>query len=117
MNGPRVVGVGGEAAVAWYTEAGGPRVLLKRGDAKPIVISETALGRVDLVARGDDLTVSWMESSGEIRVQRLGAKPVTVAKVPPKRPSGIPRMAPAGDGVVVAWTDPEARRVRATIVR
>lgn len=118
MNGPRVVADGKEAAVAWYTEATGkPRVLVKRGSKEPVVLSETALGRVDLVARGEDLYVSWMEDTGEIRIQKLGGKPTIVARVSPKRSSGYPRMAIVDDGILVAWTDPEARRVRTTVIR
>jgi hypothetical protein len=113
VNGPRVVAAGKEPAVAWFTEAGGkPRVLVKRGDAEPVVISETAIGRVDLIARGDDLYVSWMEASGEIRLQRLGGTPTAVAKVSPQRASGMPRMGAMKDGILIAWTDPEAKRVR-----
>lgn len=118
MNGPRVVADGKEPAVAWYTEATGkPRVLVKRGSKEPVILSETALGRVDLVARGEDLYVSWMEESGEIRIQKLGGEPVVVAKVPPKRSSGYPRMALTDDGILIAWTDPEAGRVRTTVIR
>ncbi len=127
MNGPRAASRGKEAAVAWFTAAGGgPRVLLARspdggksfGEAA-VVSGEDPIGRTDVafLAHGADgsLLVSWLERVGdkaELRLRRAApdgalSPAATAATVPDSRASGFPRLAPLpGGGALLAWTDP-----------
>ncbi|MCI0342711.1 MAG: hypothetical protein L0216_16485 [Planctomycetales bacterium] len=134
MNGPRAASRGEEVAVAWFTAAGGPRVLAARSRdggksfGEPAVVSAgDPIGRADAAYLSDgSLLVSWLERVGdkaELRVRRLApdgaiSEPATAATVPDSRASGFPRLAALpGGGALLAWTDPaRPSRVRTAVV-
>lgn len=123
-----------KTAVAWYTEAGGePSVRLAVSTDGGTNFAPPAdldggepLGRVDACFLADgSVAVSWLErvaAGAELRVRRVAPdgsmdKPVAVATVSASRASGVPRIAPFGTGVLVAWTEPGAvSRVRVAVV-
>ncbi|HEX6588169.1 MAG TPA: hypothetical protein VF039_04025 [Longimicrobiales bacterium] len=129
VNGPAVAAHDNVVAVAWFTAANDtPRVQLafsRDGGAHfglPFRIDEGQPGgRVDVVMLDErTAVVSWIEEgepAGSVRLRTVsldrGIGPArTIADVPAARASGFPRMVPAGAGVVIAWTDVDARRVR-----
>jgi thiol-disulfide isomerase/thioredoxin len=133
VNGPRVDARGDDLVVAWFTAARDvARVQVAFSEAAgfgaPIVVDVARddvapLGRVDVLwLDEDEAVVAWIGASGdaaEIRLQRVGREglvglPVAVSKTTADRASGFVAMAPAGDGVVVAWPEPgEPSRIRA----
>jgi hypothetical protein len=133
VNGPALDARGRAVAVAWFTApAGTGEVKLAfstdagQSFASPMRIDGgEAVGRVDVVLRSaDEAIVSWLEKTpagSELRVRRarrgtLGP-PLVVAATSAGRASGVPRMDRAGDGLIVAWTDPgPPARVRVTRV-
>jgi hypothetical protein len=130
VNGPALAARGDTVAVAWFTAAGGmPRVYAAFsvdggatfGPRREVDDGRPA-GRVDVAWWGDAVLVSWIEEtaeSGDLRVRELrldggrGGSTV-VAGMPATRAAGFPRLAAAGNTVVVAWTVPgEGGGVRA----
>lgn len=133
VNGPAVDAIGRRVVVAWFTAAGDTArvnvafsedagasfgAAIRADDGDPT-------GRVDVHMRSDgSALVSWLErteEAGAVRVRRITAEgrqgpAVTVAESTTARASGFPRMAPIGDDLLIAWTDPEATRVRVAIV-
>lgn len=125
VNGPALAASGERVALAWFTAADdSARVQLTLSkDAgstwgPALTLDDTTpIGRVDvaLLASGD-VAVSWLDASGDdavLVVQRVSASgavgaPVEVARTDASRSSGMPRIVAQGDGVLVAWTDPEA---------
>ncbi len=134
MNGPALAARGKTVWAVWYTEGDEetPRVCAARSKDRgksfdaPVTISEgSPLGRVDVVVLADGSSlVSFLEDGGEgkqasLRVRRILADgaltpPVEVAKVPPRRSSGFPRMTASREGALIAWTErgDKTRRVR-----
>ncbi len=122
VNGPAVAAEGDVVALAWFTAAGErPRVQVAfSGDSgasfePPIEVdSERPLGRVD-VALGPDgaAYVSWLatvEEAAEIRLRRVtpggaAGEALRIAGTTSTRAAGVPRMARAGDDLLVTWTD------------
>jgi hypothetical protein len=123
VNGPQVSARGSRVAVAWFTAARDtPRVNLAFSDdagatwGAPVRVDEgDPAGRVDVEVLDDGgALVSWVERAGGgagTRLRRIGADgtpgpalPVDTAGA--KGGSGFPRMARAGDAVVLAWTRP-----------
>lgn len=129
VNGPQAAADGDRVAVAWYTgadstaqvkvafssDAGatfGPPARVDGGNPE---------GRVDVVLLADGgALVSWIERTGEkeaqVRVRRVGpdgrmGEPRTVAGSSAARSSGFPRMVPAGEHLVFAWTAPGEQSV------
>lgn len=119
-NGPAVAAGGRDVAVAWFTAAGDrARVhaaFSSDGGATfsaPVVVDDgTPAGWADVVRLDDGrVLVSWLEKTtlgnGDIRVREVsrgGRGPaITVASSSSGRATGVPMMARAGDGVVVAW--------------
>lgn len=134
VNGPQADADGDRVAVAWFTGADStPQVKVAfSSDAGATFAPPTRVdggnpeGRVDVVLLADGALVSWIERTGEkeaeVRVRRVGAdgrmgEPRTVAGSSSARASGFPRMVPAGENLVFAWTAPgDSSRVRAASV-
>lgn len=135
VNGPSISADGRRVAVAWFTAANdSPRVRVAfsedAGATFPAVFdvsSGAPVGRVDveLVESGAAL-VSWIERTeggAEVRVRRIApdgalGRPLTVTTTSAERASGFPRMARAGDEVVLAWTEPGTpSRVRVSVAK
>jgi hypothetical protein len=120
VNGPAVDARGDAVVVAWFTAPDVPRVRIAfsgdggRSFGSPIdVASGRIAGRVDVLLLPDGrAVVSWLtDVSGaeEIRAQpftRAGpaGRSVVIADTGVDRSSGFPRMAVAGDGLLIAWT-------------
>jgi hypothetical protein len=136
VNGPAIdAGADGRSlAVAWFTGAADTarvRVAFSTdagatfGDPVRVDAGNPA-GRVDVELLDDGTAVAtWVERAGEgaevlaRRVWpdgRMGV-PATVARSSAARTSGFPRMARAGSALWLAWTDPEAGRVRVARAR
>ncbi|HEV3048675.1 MAG TPA: sialidase family protein, partial [Longimicrobium sp.] len=134
VNGPQADADGDRVAVAWYTGADSTlqvKVAFS-SDAGATFGTPTRVdagnpeGRVDVVLLRDGALVSWIERTGEkeaeVRVRRVGTdgrmgEPRTVAGSSSARASGFPRMVPAGENLVFAWTAPgDSSRVRAASV-
>lgn len=123
VNGPAIVANGEAVAVSWFT---GARDTAKvqvafSSDAgttfgAPIRVDEgRPAGRVGIQWIGSDVLVSWLErAAGDtafVRVRRVGrdgrvGDPITVSTSSGSRSSGFPRMVPADNGVILAWTIP-----------
>ena len=135
VNGPQAAAEGDRVVVAWYTGADSTQQVKVAfsGDAGATFGAPARVdggnpeGRVDVVLLADGAAlVSWIERTGEkeaeVRVRRVGpdgrmGPPRTVAGSSSARSSGFPRMVPAGDNLVFAWTAPgEQSRVRAAQV-
>jgi hypothetical protein len=135
VNGPSVDADGDRVAVAWFTMIkDAPRVSVAFStDAgasfgRPIQVDEgSPFGHVGVVVLGDgSAVVSWLEKTakgGEVKARRIhpdGARgdAVTIAPSSAARATGFPRMARAGDEVVVAWTDSASpARVRTAVMK
>ncbi|HYP29881.1 MAG TPA: sialidase family protein [Blastocatellia bacterium] len=135
VNGPSVAADGKRVAVAWFTAAGEtPRVRVAFSDdagasfGKPVQVDDAApVGRVNVLMLPDGAAlVSWLErtaSGAEVRVRRVAPNgsrdgSLKVAESNAARVSGFPRMARAGDEIVIAWTEPGASpRVRTAIIK
>lgn len=132
VNGPQAAADGDRVAVAWYTGADSTaqvKVAFSSDagatfGAPARVDGGNPEGRVDVVLLDDGgALVSWIERTGEkdaqVRVRRVGAdgrmgEPRTVTGSSSARSSGFPRMIPAGENLVLAWTAPgEPSTVRA----
>ena len=135
VNGPQADADGDLVAVAWYTGADSvPQVKVAfSGDAGATFGNAARVdggnpeGRADVILLADGAAlVSWVERTqgqgAEVRIRRVApdgtmGEPRTVAGSSAARSSGFPRMVPAGDNVVFAWTAPgERSRVRAARV-
>ncbi|HEV7671114.1 MAG TPA: sialidase family protein [Thermoanaerobaculia bacterium] len=126
VNGPAVAASGRKVAVAWFTGAPSPRVLLAFSDdsgatfSPPIPLdTETPLGRVDLVLdRQGSAIVSWLgqepgkSERSALRLRRVSpsdesAPAITLATTSSARANGFPRLLLAEDrNLMVAWTEP-----------
>jgi hypothetical protein len=135
VNGPAAAAQGDQLAVAWFTAAeGDPRVLLAFSTdagasfAAPLRLDGgDPLGRVDLLLLDDgDALVTWLERTddgAEIRLRRVGRggelhAPTVVSVTSAARASGFPRLARAGEEVVLAWTEAgDPSRIRTASLR
>ncbi len=126
VNGPAVAALDRRVAVAWFTGAPSPRVLLAFSDdsgatfAPPIPVdTDRPLGRIDLALDGQGAAiVSWLgrEPGGAarsaLRLQRIApvgpsAPAITVATTESSRASGFPRLLLADrEHVMIAWPEP-----------
>ncbi len=138
VNGPALAADGDRVALAWFTMANEtPRVKLAFSEdagatwSKPQVVDDgKPIGRVDVaLPRGTrgvaSAVVSWLEQAeggASVRVRRMsaagGTSPsVAVAGTSVARSSGFPRLAVAGDGLLVAWRDAaEPPRIHTALV-
>jgi len=126
VNGPAVAALGRRVAVAWFTGAPSPRVLLAFSDdsgstfAPPIPVdTDKPLGRIDLAldSKGDAI-VSWLgrepgaSTRSVLRLRRMApsgpsAPAITVATTEGGRASGFPRLLLADEGhLMIAWPEP-----------
>lgn len=122
VNGPAVSAAGPNVVVSWFTmrDGVGHAYAAFSRDAgrtfgSPIRLDdEASLGRVDVELLEDGRAVgAWLEYAGdrtEWRIRLLTADgrrgpATTIAKVTSSRSSGYPRMARAGQELVLAWTD------------
>lgn len=121
VNGPKVVAIDNDIAVAWFTAVNDtPQVKVvfsNNGGAdfsEPILISNTdTLGRVDIVlVNKDNAIVSWMETINNItylkaiKVDKFGKKhkEIFVSKMGESRKTGFPQMERVGNDIYFAWT-------------
>ncbi len=136
VNGPSAVRASDQIATAWTTVAGGvPRVKLAWSTddggsfGAPVEVdaptdSTSPLGRVDLAPIGqDEVAVVWLQAEGDVgrvllrraRADGLVGPALEVGTTTADRKSGFPRVALAGEELLVAWTDPrleQSLRVR-----
>ena len=131
VNGPAVAARGRDVAAAWFTGAPDrPRVLLAQSRDAGATFGESVAiddagpaGRAAVILEpGGDAIVAWVavhQREGLLEVRRaapdgrLGApRPVSPIRLP--RSSGFPRLARAGDRLLVCWVDAgEPLRIRA----
>lgn len=116
VNGPSLDVLGDVVVAAWYTAPNpgiGSTVYVAFSE-EPIKISDSILGRVDVVLIDKDTaTVCWIEPNEDLASVMLADVEVdgtiqnrrTVAQVSPTRSSGFPRLAVVDGGILVAWTD------------
>ena len=134
VNGPAIATSGRDVVVAWFTLAEQrPTVRVAfSGDAgatfdNPIEVdaphdARSPLGRVDVVIdRPGEAIASWLAAErddGSVLVRRIyrdgrvGAE-LAIASTSAARNSGFARMDALGSDLVLAWTDPRARKLRA----
>ncbi len=123
VNGPMLSAKDRTAAVAWFTvqQDQGQAFTAFSSDAgrtwgSPIRLDDSAaLGYVDVELLDDGAALtSWVEArpqqAPEVRVRRVDASgmrgaAVTIAGTSGGRPTGSPRIARAGDQVLLAWTE------------
>jgi len=135
VNGPALAAAGDRVAAAWFSGARDTsRVWVAFSDdggarfGAPVRVDEgDPLGRAHVVLLpGGDALVGWLEARGKealFQVRRVAgdgrAGPVmTVARTATARSSGFPRIARAGDQVIVAWTEAgKPSQVRTAIAR
>lgn len=138
VNGPAAAAHGGEVAVAWYSEgSGAPVVSLARSSdggatfAAPLRIDggPAVLGRVALARARDAWWVAWLREDAGVqslhlaRVDRAASRVEQGTRIATLtgrgRGTGVPQLAPDGDGVRVAWTDvvEGAPRLHGALVR
>lgn len=129
VNGPAVAALDRRVAVAWFTGAPSPRVLLAFSDdsgatfAPPIPVdTDKPLGRIDLALdRQGDAIVSWLgrapgTTTGTPRSALLlkrmapsgpAAPAITVTTTEASRASGFPRLLLADEAhLMIAWPEP-----------
>ncbi len=126
VNGPAVAASGRRVAVAWFTGAPTPRVLLAFSEdsgatfSKPVLMdADKPLGRVDLVLdREGGAIVSWLgrepgePASSALRLRRVepsgaAGTAITVSTTAADRASGFPRLLLADEEhLMVAWAVP-----------
>ena len=125
VNGPRADAIGNNLAIAWFSmkeNKGEVKIIFSEdGGAtfkKTIRVDEgKAIGRVDVVMLDEETAMlSWMEDSTikAIKVHADGTKaqPVIVAESSESRSSGFPQMTKAGNKLIFAWTDNQAKTIR-----
>ncbi len=130
-DGPSIASDGDHVAIAWLTRAADlPKVQIAlsadegRNFASPVRLdSGNPLGRPSVVRFDESSYLAvWLEkvsnAQAEIRLMRVGrsgkiTSPLSVATVPSGRAAGFPKVAVAGDQVLVAWRD---QRVRAAVL-
>lgn len=123
VNGPQLAARGERVALAWFTAAGGtPRVWLAFSEDGGASFGDPAavdrglpLGRVDVALLPDgSAVVAWLEAGEEtpgLYLRRVGPDAaleasVLLAELPGARPTGFPRLALAGEALLVGFTDP-----------
>lgn len=126
VNGPAVAASGRRVAVAWFTGAPAPRVMLAFSEDSGATFSpptpidtDKPLGRVDLVLdREGNAIVSWLghepgaPGRTALRLRRVdpagsSTPAIAVSTTSADRASGFPRLLTADEGhLMVAWTEP-----------
>jgi hypothetical protein len=130
VNGPRCEAIGNTLVIAWFTMAGDTPavnvVFSSDGGASfgtPIRVAHgNTIGRVDVVLLDEERAlISWMEGSN-IMVTTVSEKgtmsaPTLVASSSESRSSGFPQLTKCAGGVMMAWTDAEAKTVKTAKLR
>lgn len=134
VNGPRIAAHGNQVAVVWFTEADDHRrVLLAHSsdsghifNSPQLIAENSTAGRADLLfTDGGELFVSWLDArdeAGHVMLRQIGQDgsskpPITAGITTSSRSSGFPRIAYAGDSILVAWTQTDPLiRVRTALV-
>ena len=126
VNGPAVAATERRVAVAWFTGAPTPRVLLAFSEdsgatfSEPLLLdTDKPLGRVDLVLdRQGNAIVSWLgrdpvdPARSALRLRRMvpsgpSAPPITISTTGADRASGFPRLLLLDEEhLMVAWVVP-----------
>lgn len=136
VNGPAVSANGDRVVSAWFTapnDSAMVRIAFSEdaGDTfgEPIRVDDgSPVGRVDVALLDDgSAAVTWLEQVGtdgaEVRLRRVepGGRrsgSSVIAGSSAARTSGFPRMAPAGNALLFAWTQPgDDARVRTAIAQ
>ncbi len=132
VNGPAIDAAGDQVAVVWYTQgSGAPEVRFARSTDGGQTFSRALsldplnpMGRVDVIVDESGCAlVSWIGrtdgDSAALHYASIGldnqpSEVRTVAEISATRPSGFPRMARYGSGLLIAWTElsAESSRVR-----
>lgn len=127
VNGPRVAASGDRVAVAWFTgadETSQVKLALSADGGEsfgePVIIADgNNLGRADLLLTDEgSVYVSWLANNnnlGEVTLRKVSpdgsmSDPFRVGVTDVSRSSGFPRMADAGEFILVAWTQTEPNR-------
>ena len=114
VNGPSIDANDSTLAIAWYTAPENKPAVYVAFSETPIKISDSILGRVDIVVVAKDTAVvTWLKPSGETASVMLATvhsdgtieNKKEIAKVSPSRSSGFPRIAKVDGGILLAWTD------------
>ena len=119
VNGPSIDAIGNDSVVAWYTAPENKtsvQISFANNEEreKPIQISTSVLGRVDIVLLDKEVAlVCWFEPTGETSALMLAEvhrdETVTnvqsIAEVSSSRSSGFPRISKVDGGVLIVWTD------------
>lgn len=125
VNGPRAAVQGKQLAVAWFSAATEPaHVNVAFSDnsgasfGKAVSIDDgQATGRVDIEWVDDQrVLVTWMEGTfikaAIVDTDGHRDDPLVLAESTEARSSGFPQLTRARNGMVVAWTDDKAKRVK-----
>ncbi|MES2690927.1 MAG: sialidase family protein [Bacteroidota bacterium] len=125
VNGPRADAIGNNLAVAWFSmkeNKGEVKIIFSEDGGvtfkKPIRVDEgKAIGRVDVVMLDDKTAMlSWMEGSTikavKVNADGTKAQSVVVAESSDSRSGGFPQMTIAGNKLIFAWTDTQAKTIR-----
>jgi hypothetical protein len=119
VNGPSMDVIGATIAIAWYTASENKAKVYVAFSSTPILISNSSMGRVDLVLLDKDrAAVCWIEPNDEsasvmlAEVNRDGSitNIQVVSEVLSSRASGFPRIAKVDGGVLIAWTDKDRKQ-------
>ena len=114
VNGPSMDILEDTFVAAWYTAAAKNAGVFVAFSKERIKISDSILGRVDVLVVGKDkAVVCWIEPNKDTASIMLADvyadgtidNKQVVAKVSPSRSSGFPRLAKVHGGILVAWTD------------
>ncbi len=128
VNGPRSVMNGTELGVVWFTMGKDGVAKVKfvtstdggKTYSKSVIIDEKNLGRVDVLSNNESYFISYIdqaETGGEIKVVEVKDRKIVntflVTNVSSSRKTGFPRMAltSTGDGIYVAYTDVDSKKV------
>ena len=119
VNGPTIDAIENDSVIAWYTAPGNKSKVNvafadSEGIKKPIQISTSIKGRVDILLRTPTLaTACWIEPNGEtasvmlvdVHIDGTVDNRRTIAEVSSSRSSGFPRLVKVNGGLLVAWTE------------
>ncbi|MFQ6676679.1 MAG: sialidase family protein [Fidelibacterota bacterium] len=124
VNGPALSANGNQVAIAWFT-APNNNPIVKAAFSKdggqsfgnPIRIdSSSAIGRTDMIWLNDrTVLVSWLkegDETGELILQSIDTHNLKILNkmsftINSGRGSGYPKLAVAGNYIIIVWTDPE----------
>ena len=125
VNGPRADAIGNKLAIAWFSmkdNKGEVKIIFSEdGGAtfeEPIRVDEgKTIGRVDVAMLNEkSAMISWMEGTMikalKINTDGTKGKPIIIVESSDSRTSGFPQMTKAGNKLIFAWTDSQAKTIR-----